>query len=201
MRNYIYALVAAICLSAPAHAAPEIGEAAPAFSVKDIEGNEITNAKLKGKIAVLEWNNPECPFVRKHYDSKNMQQLQSEAKDKEVVWITVNSSSAGKQGALDAKQAREYLASSGATPTHYVLDPEGELGRIYGAKTTPHMFVIDAKGKLAYMGAIDDDSSTNPAKAATAKNYVRDAMTALKAGKPVKTASTQAYGCSVKYAD
>ena len=201
MRNILIPLFAALLAAAPAWAAPEIGKTAPRFDVQDIEGNSVSSDKLKGKIVVLEWTNPTCPFVRKHYESHNMQDLQAEAVKKNVIWITVNSGSEGKVGSLNKTEALEQLQTSEATPTHYVLDPEGKLGHLYGAKTTPHMFIIDPKGKIAYMGAIDDDTSTNPAKIGTARNYVREALTEVLAGKPVKTASTQSYGCSVKYAD
>lgn len=200
-KSYISLLSALIMLASPAYALPTVGEKAPTFTATDIEGKTISSADLKGKIAVLEWHNPTCPFVRKHYDSKNMQALQEYAQEKNVIWLTINSGSKGKVGTIDKKEAAEYIADSGAKPTHYINDPEGEIGHSYGAKTTPHMFVINTQGNIAYMGAIDDDSSTDSSKAATAENYVRAAIEALSSNKEIKVSATQAYGCGVKYAN
>jgi len=180
-------------------AAAEIGKPAPAFDVKDINGREQTLAQYKGKIVVLEWNNPECPFVRKHYGSGNMQKLQHYALGKGVVWLSIDSGAPGKEGSMDAGQAKAEIAKAGAQETAYILDPQGTLGRLYGAKATPHMFVVDAKGNLAYEGAIDDKPTPDPDDIKTADNYVKDAIDALLAGKPVAVAQTRAYGCSVKY--
>jgi len=200
MRRFLCALALFLVPSA-AGALPEIGKAAPDFAAKDITGADVNLAKYKGKIVVLEWNNPLCPFVKKHYNSNNMQTLQSESQDKGVVWIAVNSGGAGKEGAMTAEEAKEYVSYKKLSVSHYLLDPEGKIGHLYGAKTTPHMFVIDAAGKVAYMGAIDDKPTPDPAAIDGAKNYVREAIRSLQAGKPVATSSTQAYGCSVKYAD
>lgn len=201
MRRALLTAVFALFLPSMAFALPVIGEPAPAFSLKDTEDRTVSLDKLKGKIVVLEWNNPTCPFVHKHYDSGNMQKLQAEATSKDVVWITVNSGSPGKVGTIDAPQARSYIQKNSLSSSHYILDTDGYLGRLYGAKTTPHMFVIDKDGKLAYMGAIDSDSNINPAVIATADNYVRDAINALNNGTPLKITSTQSYGCGVKYAE
>lgn len=200
MRKFVIPALA-LLLAAPAWALPEVGRPAPAFDVKDAAGKPVSTESLKGKTVVLEWTNPTCPFVRKHYESRNMQTLQAEAGKQGVVWLTVNSGSEGKVGTLTGNEAIEQAKTSGATPAHYILDTTGELGHLYGAKTTPHMFVIDPKGNIAYMGAIDDDTSTNPAKIGTARNFVRDALAEVAAGKAVKTAATQPYGCGVKYAD
>jgi len=201
MRKLLFTTLAAILLPTMAFALPVIAEPAPSFTVKDIDGKTVKSDDLKGKIIVLEWNNPTCPFVHKHYDSNNMQDMQAEATKSGVVWITVNSGSEGKVGTLDAKTAHEYITESKLSSTHYILDSNGTLGRLYGAKTTPHMFVIDKEGKMAYMGAIDSDSDVNADSIKKADNYVRDAITALAAGKPIKTTSTQSYGCGVKYAE
>lgn len=182
----------------PAFAA-EIGKPAPAFTTKDINGNEQSLEAYKGKIVVLEWNNPGCPFVKKHYESNNMQGLQSYVTGKGVVWLTVNSSATGKQGAMDSDQARVYLSEHKSAPSAYILDPAGTIGRLYDAKTTPHMYVVDANGNLAYQGAIDDKSSVSQTDIPTAKNYVRAAVDSLLAGNKVETPQTKAYGCSVKY--
>jgi peroxiredoxin len=184
----------------PVHAA-EIGKPAPAFDVKDIDGKEQSVDQYKGKILVLEWNNPECPFVRKHYGAGNMQALQKYATAKGVVWLTINSGAPGKEGYLDAAAAKAKIAEVGGNETAYILDPQGTLGKLYGAKATPHMFVIDKEGKLAYEGAIDDTPTPDPKDIKTADNYVKDAINALLEDKAVLVAQTHAYGCSVKYKD
>lgn len=186
-------------LAAPALAAPEIGKPAPDFTASDTNGTSVTLSTLKGKIVVLEWTNPQCPFVVKHYGSGNMQKLQSDAKAKGVVWISVNSSAAGKEGHLSAETANKTLAENKAAPAHLILDADGTIGKLYDAKTTPHMFVIDAKGNLAYMGAIDDKASVDPADIPSAHNYVTAAIDALLAGKAPEMANTKSYGCGVKY--
>lgn len=200
LKKLFCCLILAILPALPLQAA-EIGQTAPAFTVKDIDGKEQSPAQYKGKIVVLEWNNPRCPFVRKHYGSGNMQSLQEYALGKGVVWLTINSSAPGKEGYMDATAAKAKIAETGAHETAYILDPEGALGKLYGAKATPHMFVIDASGKLAYEGAIDNTPTPDPADVKTADNYVKDAINALLAGKKVAVAQTRAYGCSVKYAD
>ena len=190
-----FALTAAM----PAQAAPEIGKPAPEFTGTDTNGKEVKLSDFKGKIVVLEWTNPECPYVVKHYDSKNMQKLQEEATAKDVVWLSINSSADGKQGNQTGEAANAYMTEKGSKPTARLLDPKGEIGKAYDAKTTPHMFVIDKEGVLVYNGAIDDNDSFKPEDAATAKNYVTAAIEALKAGKPVETSQSKPYGCSVKY--
>lgn len=187
-------------LACPAFAL-EAGSPAPAFVMSDIEGKEQSPAQYKGKVVVLEWNNPGCPFVRKHYDSGNMQALQKEAKEKGVVWLAVNSSASGKQGNLTPDEAKAMLKQEGATPTAYILDADGAIGHLYDAKTTPHMFVIGKEGNIVYEGAIDDKPGFDKQEVAGAHNYVRDAMDAALAGEKPAVASTTAYGCSVKYAD
>lgn len=186
-------------LPAIAHATPKIGEAAPDFSVEDINGEAVNLADLKGKYVVLEWNNNKCPFVKKHYDTGNMQKLQKEVTGDDVVWITVVSSAPGKQGFVTAEEAKEIVKTRDAAPTHVVLDPEGTLGKAYDAKTTPHMFVINKDGNLAYAGAIDDNDSMRRSTVETASNYVRLALASLKKGEQPETQQTQPYGCSVKY--
>ncbi len=177
----------------------KVGEIAPQFSVKDISGKEISLKDQLGKYVVLEWFNAECPYVRKHYDSQNMQKLQKELMDKGVVWMSVISSAPEKQGYADAEGAKAIFEKEQASPSHVLLDPEGKVGRLYGAKTTPHMYVIDTKGQLAYMGAIDSVSSFKQEDIPGATNYVKQAYEELSAGKPVSVSSTKAYGCSVKY--
>ena len=148
----------------------------------------------------MEWHNHECPFVKKHYKSGNIPELQEEYTAKNVIWLSIISSAEGKQGYVTGKEADKNMAKAGAGPTHVLLDPEGEVGRRYGAKTTPHMYVIDAQGLVRYQGAIDSIKSANPDDIADAENYVVSALDAVLAGKPVETTVTQPYGCSVKYA-
>ncbi|MFA5593635.1 MAG: redoxin domain-containing protein [Micavibrio sp.] len=191
----------AMLTPAQAQAAPVIGEAAPAFTGTDSNGKEHSLADYKGKIVVLEWTNHECPYVVKHYDSGNMQKLQESYTGKDVVWLTVNSGAAGKQGHRTAEQANEIIASKGAKQTAYLLDGEGVIGRAYEAKVSPHMFVIDAQGVLVYDGAIDDNDSASQDVIAASENYVAAALDALLAGNAVETSKTKPYGCGVKYKD
>jgi peroxiredoxin len=184
-----------------AYSTPEIGKHAPDFSVQDIQGKTVSLDELKGKIVVMEWNNPSCPFVHKHYDSGNMQKLQTYATGKKVVWLTVNSSAEGREGSMDTTQAKAYVADKKLASSHYILDADGTLGNLYAAKTTPDMYVIDQVGTLVYMGAIDDKPTANPDDIKTAHNYVRAAVDSLLQAKPIEVSSTQSYGCGVKYKD
>lgn len=193
-------LMAVMCLSAPAFAAaPVVGEPAPDFSATDINGAAVKLSDMKDKIVVLEWNNPECPFVMKHYDTQNMQGLQAELTAKDVVWVSINSGAEGQQGFLTPETAKTTLDEKGSKPSHYVLDTDGSIGKLYDAKTTPHMFVVGKDGVLAYAGAIDNDPTPRHEGVKTATNYVRAAVEALIEGKPVEVASSQPYGCGVKY--
>lgn len=183
----------------PVRADVQPGKAAPDFSARDTAGKDVTLSSYRGKTVVLEWTNHLCPYTVKHYATDNMQALQREATKDGIVWLTVVSSPPGMQGYVDALEADKLTADRKAAPTALLLDPEGKLGHLYQAKTTPHMFVIDKDGKLAYMGAIDDKPTANHADVKTAHNYVREALAAVKAGQTVKTASTRPYGCTVKY--
>jgi hypothetical protein len=183
----------------PADAKPEVGKPAPDFSVADTTGKTWSLADLAGKGLILEWTNHDCPYVRKHYGSGNMQALQKEARDAGYLWLSVISSAPGKQGHVTPAQADELTKSRGAAPTAVLLDGDGAMGLAYGAKTTPNMFVIDGTGTLVYMGGIDDRPTTDPADVERAENYVRLAMTDLAAGRPVSNPVTRPYGCSVKY--
>jgi len=182
-------------------AGPVIGNAAPGFTGTNSDGETVSLSDFDGKTVVLEWTNADCPFVKKHYAEpiKNMQGLQTGADEDEVVWISVISSAPGKQGHVDGAGANELTTSRGAEPAHVILDPTGEIGRAYDAKTTPHMFVIEGDQSLAYMGAIDSKKSANPAHIADATNYVTAALDAVEAGTPVEVTSSKPYGCSVKY--
>jgi peroxiredoxin len=184
---------------AAASAQAKVGDPAPAFSLVDTNGREHALGDFKGRIVVLEWFNHDCPFVKKHYDSGNMPGLQSRYTGKDVVWLSINSSAPGKQGNYPPEKANELSSEKKSAATYVLLDPEGTVGRLYGAKTTPHMYVIDGAGVLRYEGAIDSVSSTDKDDIAGATNYVAAAVDALKAGKPVDPSVTQAYGCAVKY--
>jgi peroxiredoxin len=182
-----------------AHADVEIGKPVPAFTLPSADGREVSLAAQRGKFVVLEWLNHGCPYVRKHYDSGNMQRLQSELTQKGVVWLSIISSAPGKQGHSTAEQAEADIAAKGAKPTAVLLDETGAVGRLYGAATTPHMFVIDPAGVLIYMGAIDDQPSFEAESVVGAKNWVRVALEDAMAGKAVSNPATKPYGCSVKY--
>lgn len=192
-------LACALLLPASLYAAPKVGAPAPSFELKDADGKTRSLAEHKGKTVVLEWTNDGCPFVKKHYGTGNMQRLQRQAAKDGVVWLTINSSALGKQGHVDGPGAKKLMTEHEAAPAAYLLDPDGKVGKRYGARTTPHMYVIDAEGTLVYMGAIDDKPSTKTEDVKTAKNYVTAALAALKAGKPVAEPVTKAYGCGVKY--
>lgn len=189
----------AIAAAAPAEAAPATGAPAPQFTGTDANGATHRLSDYAGKIVVLEWTNNLCPFVQKHYNSGNMQRIQKEARAKGVVWFSVVSSAPGKEGYVTPEQAREIVQQRGAQPTGVILDASGDLGRTYGAKTSPHMFVIDAQQRLVYQGAIDDKPTTDPASLQTARNYVREALASVEAGRQVAVPETTPYGCSVKY--
>jgi peroxiredoxin len=201
MKAFPFALVAVSLLAAPAFAEPEIGKAAPAFRANDINGRVVSLSDFKGKTVVLEWTNPECPFVRKHYGSGNMQKTQAAAMKAGVVWLSINSSAPGKQGNLDSASAKTAFAAQKAQPTAYLLDPNGVIGNGYGAKTTPHMYIVDAKGTLVYNGGIDDKPTPNPADIDGARNHVLAALGELKARKPISVPTSKPYGCNVKYKD
>lgn len=178
---------------------PAVGSPAPALTLTDTKGKQHNLADYKGKHVVLEWVNLGCPFVKKHYESGNMQATQKKAVEKGVVWLSVCSSAEGKQGHMDADDWNEEIADRKLSSTAVLLDESGAVGKTYGAKTTPHMYIVNPAGVLIYKGAIDDKPSTNKDDIPVAKNYVLAALDESLAGKPVSTASTQSYGCSVKY--
>ena len=196
-------LTTLLCLTASialfAADSPAVGTNAPDFSVTDSKGKTHSVSQYKGKYVVLEWFNPECPFVKKHYGSGNMQKLQEEFIGKGVVWLSIDSSAPGLEGNLTADQANKKMAEWKTKQTALLLDTEGKAGQAYGAKNTPHMFVINPEGKIVYEGAIDSKASPNPADIANATNYVKVALDESLAGKAVSTANTKPYGCSVKY--
>ena len=177
----------------------EIGAAAPAWTLTDTGGQTHSLSNFLGKTLVLEWTNPDCPFVKKHYGGKNMQSLQQKYTAKGVVWLSVCSSAEGKQGHYDAAAWQQKIKANASKATAVLLDADGVAGRAYEAKTTPHMFIVDAEGKLAYRGAIDSNRSWDPKTIEGATNYVSETLDALLGGKPVTTTETKPYGCSVKY--
>src|SRR2546423_3533725 len=178
---------------------PPVGSAAPDFSATDSKGKTHSLSQYKGKYVVLEWFNPECPFVKKHYGPGNMQKLQEEYTSKGVVWLSVDSSAPGAEGNLIPEQAEKKISEWKGKQTALLLDPDGTVGRAYGAKNTPHMFVINPEGKIVYEGAIDSKPSPNPSDIAGSTNYVKVALEESLAGKTVSNANTKPYGCSVKY--
>ena len=178
---------------------PAVGTNAPDFSLTDSKGKTQTVSQYKGKYVVLEWFNPECPFVKKHYGSGNMQKLQQEFTGKGVVWLTIDSSAPGLEGNLTADQANAKMSEWKTKQTALVLDPDGKAGRSYGAKNTPHMFVINPEGKVIYEGAIDNKATPNPNDISSSTNYVKVALDESMSGKPVSNANTRPYGCSIKY--
>jgi peroxiredoxin len=186
-------------MAAPAIAEPVIGKPAPAFSLKDSNGKTVKLADFRGKLVVLEWTNHQCPYTVKHYSTQNMQRLQGFAAKAGIVWLSIVSSAPGREGYVTGKEANGLTRSRSARPAHVLLDPEGRVGHLYEAKTTPHMFVIRKDGVLAYMGAIDDNRSWQASSVKGARNHVKAALDQLLAGKPVTTGSTFPYGCSIKY--
>ena len=182
-----------------ASAAPQINKPAPDFTAVDSNGKTQSLADLRGKIVALEWTNHDCPYVRKHYNTGNMQALQRQAADAGIVWLSVISSPPGEQGNVTPEKANELTQTRKAAPTAILLDPKGQMGRAYDARTTPHMFLINAEGTLVYMGGIDSIPSTRADDLEKATPYFRDAMAAVTKGEPVKNAVTRPYGCSVKY--
>lgn len=182
-----------------AAASAVVGKAAPSFTLTDTTGKKWVLSDLKGKIVVLEWFNHGCPFVKKHYDSGNMQKLQKEFTGRGVTWLAINSSAKGKQGNATAAEHDKAFKEKNSAPTAILTDESGTVGRAYGAKTTPDMYVIDKKGILVYAGAIDDKNSTDASDIPSSKNYVKAALDELISGKTVTVAETKSYGCSVKY--
>jgi len=192
-------LAALFAASGNAFAAASVGKPAPDFTLTDLEGKTVRLADFKGRHVVLEWHNPNCPFVMKHYDSGNMPGLQSKYDAKDTVWLSINSTNTSHQDYMSADKLKSYLGAKKASPDAYMLDADGKVGMEYAARTTPHMYVINPAGMLVYAGAIDDKRSTNKDDIKIAKNYLVAAVDESKAGKPVTLSSTTPYGCSVKY--
>src|SRR5215813_4312621 len=200
LHRYVFSAGISLLLILSASAV-RVGEPAPTFTATDSSGNTQRLSDYKGKFVVLEWHNQGCPYTKKHYESGNMQRLQKEWTGKGVVWFTVISSAPGKQGYVTAAQENEYAKRMNASPTAVLMDPQGALGHLYGAKTTPHMYISDPNGTLIYNGAIDDHPTSDQGDIASSKNYVSAALGEATSGKPVTEAATRPYGCSVKYKD
>lgn len=183
----------------PAAAVPAIGQPAPDFSLTDVSGKPVKLSDLKGRYVVLEWVNPDCPYVRRHYDSANMPSLQKEVGSRNVAWLAINSTRAGHSEFKTPEQMSSWMKQKGGAPAATLIDRDSKVGRLYGATTTPHMYIIDPRGQLIYAGAIDDKRGASMEDTKNAKNYVRAALGEAMAGKPVSTASTVSYGCTVKY--
>lgn len=199
MKNLALALATALAVAAAPALAATVGQPAPDFSAPDLGGKPVKLSDFRGKFVVLEWTNPECPYVRRHYDSANMPSLQKEITAKGVAWLAVNSSSPSSGEFTTPENMAKWLAAKGAAPTATLIDKDGKVGRLYGARTTPHMYVIDPQGKLVYAGAIDDKRWASTEETKSAKNHVRAALGEAMAGKPVSVSATSPYGCSVKY--
>lgn len=199
MKRFILAVFTLFLSSIPLYAQVNNGVPAPDFTLTDTNGTVHSLSNFKGKYVVLEWLNPDCPFVVKHYGGGNMQQLQKTYTDNGVVWLSINSSAPGKQGHYAPSELNDWAKKSNVAATAILLDSSGQTGQLYGAKTTPHMFIIDPQGNLIYQGAIDSINSADPAVIPNAENYVKSALDEAMAGKPITTPATKAYGCSVKY--
>ena len=195
----ILSIFFAVALAGSVHAKPEVGKPAPDFALSDLSGKGHDLTDFKGKYVVLEWVNFGCPFVKKHYRTENMQKLQREFVDKGVVWLSICSSAPGKQGNETPNSAKSGFQQFGSAASAYLVDENGKVGRLYDAKTTPQMFVINPEGVLIYTGAIDDKPTPNPATVASSNNYVKAALNEATSGKGVSVPSTKPYGCSVKY--
>ena len=189
----------ALRLAGAAQAAPAVGQAAPEFTLTDAAGKTVRLSDFRGKVVVLEWTNPGCPYVRKHYDSGNMAATQQEALARGAVWLSINSTGQASHDYLEPAKLVAWQKERKVQPTATLMDEEGSTGKAYGARTTPHMYIVDAQGRLAYAGGIDSIASSNPADIPKATNYVKQAVGELAAGKAVSNAVTRPYGCSIKY--
>jgi peroxiredoxin len=199
MKHILKSTLALLVAAGTAVAAPQVGQPAPEFTLTDSNGQSHNLSDFKGKFVVLEWLNHGCPFVKKHYDGGNMQGLQKEYTGKDVVWLSIVSSAPGKQGNMSPEETNKTKEEKDAAPTAVLIDADGTVGKLYDAKVTPELFVINPEGTLIYMGAIDDKNSVEPADVAGAKNHVKQALDEAMAGKPVSEPTTAAYGCGVKY--
>jgi peroxiredoxin len=198
-RSFLIAVFAAFLAASHAHSAPSVGQKAPDFTLTDTAGKTVRLSDFKGKLVVLEWNNPGCPYVRKHYDSANMQALQKEVTGKNVVWLAINSTASSHPDYLAPAQLGRWMAAQHAAPTATLADEDGKVGQAYGARTTPHLYMVDAAGTLVYAGGIDNRPYASGEAQKSATNYVRQGVNEALAGKPLSQPVTAPYGCSVKY--
>ncbi len=196
----LLASLVTVSLIATPVVAQKIGAPAVNFRLTDMTGKTVILFDYRGKTAVLEWNNPGCPYVKKHDDSGNMQRTQAAARKGGAVWLTINSGAPGKQGHMTGAEAQAFVRGAKAVPNAYLLDVKGVVGKGYAARTTPHLYIVDPAGRLVYQGGIDDKPTADAADIATARNHVLAALAEMKAGRPVSMAETRPYGCSVKYA-
>jgi peroxiredoxin len=194
-------LVAACMLAfgAAAHTAPSVGQPAPDFTLQDTSGKTVRLSDYRGRHVVLEWTNPGCPYVRKHYDSGNMPATQKEAVARGVVWLSINSTEKSSGDYREPAQLAAWQAERKSRPTALLMDEDGAAGKAYGARTTPHMYIVDPRGALVYTGGIDSIPSSNPDDIRKAVNYVRQGLAEALAGKPITASTTRPYGCSIKY--
>jgi peroxiredoxin len=199
MNHILKSTLALLVAAGTAVAAPQVGQPAPEFTLTDSNGQSHNLSDFKGKFVVLEWLNHGCPFVKKHYDGGNMQGLQKEYTGKDVVWLSIVSSAPGKQGHMSPEETNKTKEEKGSAATAILIDEDGTVGKLYDAKVTPELYVINPEGTLVYMGAIDDKKSVDAADVAGAKNFVKQALDEAMSGQPVSEATTTAYGCSVKY--
>lgn len=199
MKRRVLLAVPALLLAAAAQAAPAVGQPAPAFTLKDTAGKAVQLSDYRGKYVVLEWTNPGCPYVRKHYDSGNMAATQQDAAGKGVVWLSINSTEAGSWDYMQPAKLVAWQKERKVQPTATLMDEEGTVGKAYGARTTPHMYIVDPEGKLVYAGGIDSIPSSSKDDIARAVNYVRQGLAEATAGKTITAATTRPYGCSIKY--
>jgi len=192
-------VIALLLAAAPAAWASTVGQPAPDFTAPDLQGKPVRLSDYRGKFVVLEWTNPECPYVRRHYDSGNMPELQKELGAKDVIWLTVNSTNQSSSEFKTPQEMSKWMSQKGAAPKATLIDKDSKVGKLYSARTTPHMYIVDPQGKLIYAGAIDDKRWASVEQTKKANNHVRAALGEAMAGKQVSVAATSPYGCSVKY--
>jgi peroxiredoxin len=193
-------MIAAVSLATPLAAAQKNGTIAQDFKLTDVNGKTVQLSQFRGKTVILEWHNPGCPFVAKHYNSGNMQETQKAARQQGAIWLTINSGAKGKQGHMTGAEAKALIDRQDIQSSNYLFDTKGVVGKAYGARTTPHMYIIDGEGILVYQGGIDDKPTANPADIKQARNHVLGALKEMKSGDTISIAQSRPYGCSVKYA-
>ncbi|MEO7391578.1 MAG: thioredoxin family protein [Ramlibacter sp.] len=199
LRRIFISLSLTLAAAGSAHATPSVGQAAPDFALKDVAGKTVKLSDYRGKHVVLEWTNPQCPYVKKHYNSGNMPATQKEAVEKGVVWLSIDSTEKASWEYMEPAKVAAWQGERKARPSALLSDPEGTAGKAHGARTTPHLYIVDPQGRLIYAGGIDSIPSSDPGDIKTAVNYVRQGLSEALAGKPISAATTRPYGCSIKY--